>query len=333
MSGAEFLDDEALEAAREDRDECDRNEGDEVLLRALEDGVQPPVAAQPGKRPLNHPAYAGRNELSVPATRDGLDRDTECLAGLGQPLAPIAEIPQCRALEAAIGELTQNRNDGFGVMAVRRRDIDRQRDAVFLNGHLDLDAADLLAAIDAALKTARRRATGATVDDHGARFRGIPAGAPPAAAQPIEQPAPEAEPGPTGEQSVERVEGDIAELSDGPPLHAAKTDAPDRHHCLAQYCLAQCRSGQRRLGPRSLRPGAIPRHGCKLLQDLVHEHIDIAKRIPWARRCLGGTDGSAHTVYCVASMRLTTDCVMACRPSGRPVQSNQRLQSLQQRLE
>src|SRR3984885_13422821 len=92
--------------------------------------------------------------------------------------------------EAAIGELTQNRNDGFGVMPIRRRDIDRQRDAVFLNGHLDLDAADLLAAIDAARKTTRRRATGATVDDHGARFWGIAAGAPPGAAQPIEQPTP-----------------------------------------------------------------------------------------------------------------------------------------------
>jgi len=49
-------------------------------------------------------------------------------------------------------------------MTVRRGDIDRQRDAVFLNGDLDLDAADLLAAIDAAVKTARRPATGATVD-------------------------------------------------------------------------------------------------------------------------------------------------------------------------
>ena len=67
-------------------------------------------------------------------------------------------------MEAAIGELTQNRNDGFGVMPVRRRDTDRQRDAVLLNGHLDLDAVDLLAAIDAARKATRRRATGATVD-------------------------------------------------------------------------------------------------------------------------------------------------------------------------
>jgi hypothetical protein len=84
-------------------------------------------------------------------------------------------------------------------MAVRRRDINRQRDALFLNRHLDLDAADLLAAIDAALKTARCLATGATVDNDGARFWGIAAGAPPGAAQPIEQPTPKAEPGPASE--------------------------------------------------------------------------------------------------------------------------------------
>jgi hypothetical protein len=48
--------------------------------------------------------------------------------------------------------------------------------------------------------TAGRRAAGATVDGHGAWFRGIAAGTPPGAAQPIEQPTPEAEPGQTGEQ-------------------------------------------------------------------------------------------------------------------------------------
>src|SRR3954469_25492338 len=67
-------------------------------------------------------------------------------------------------------------------MAVRRHDVDRQRDAVFLNGHLDLDAADLLATVNAARKAARRRAAAAAVDDHGARLRGITAGAPPTAA-------------------------------------------------------------------------------------------------------------------------------------------------------
>jgi hypothetical protein len=66
--------------------------------------------------------------------------------------------------------------------------------------HLDPDAADFLAAINAACKTAGRRAAGATVDGHGAWFRGIAAGTPRGAAQPIEQPTPEAEPGQTCEQ-------------------------------------------------------------------------------------------------------------------------------------
>ena len=79
-----------------------------MLLRALDDDVQPPVAAQPGKGPLNHPADAGGNELPVPAARDGLDGDAECLSGLGQPFAPVAEITERWAPKAAIGELTQN---------------------------------------------------------------------------------------------------------------------------------------------------------------------------------------------------------------------------------
>src|SRR5207302_653887 len=99
-------------------------------------------------------ADAGRDEASVAAAGNGLDADAECLTGLGQPLAPIAEVAARRTFEATRGERAQNRHDPFGVMAVRRRDIDRQRNAVFLNRDLDLDATDLLAAINAALKTA-----------------------------------------------------------------------------------------------------------------------------------------------------------------------------------
>src|SRR3954468_926575 len=156
MSGAAFLDDEAPHAPREDGDERNRNEGDEVVLRALEDDVQPPVAAEPSERPFNHPADASGNELSISAARNGLDRDAECLPSPSHSLAPVAEIAERRTLETAIGEFTQNRHDGFCVMAVRRRDIDRQRDAVLLHGELDLDAPDLLAAINAAFETAWR---------------------------------------------------------------------------------------------------------------------------------------------------------------------------------
>src|SRR3954471_25084313 len=214
MSGAAFLDDEAPHTPREDGDERNRNEGDEVLFRALEDDVQPPVAAEPGERAFNHPTDASGNELSISAARNGLDSDAESLTSLSQAFAPVAEITQRRTLEAAIGELTQNRDDGLGVMVVRRRDIDRQRDAVFVDGDLDLDAADLLAAVDAARKAAWRRTTGSTVDDYGARFGCIATGPPPSAAEPVEQPAPEAKPGPAREQAVQRAEGDLAQLAD-----------------------------------------------------------------------------------------------------------------------
>ena len=96
-------------------------------------------------------------------------------------------------------------------MLVRWRHIDRQRNAIFLNGDLNLDAADLLAAIDATRKAARRRATESTIDDHRARFRSIPAGAPPGAAEPVEQPALQAEPGPAREQPIQCAEGDVAQ--------------------------------------------------------------------------------------------------------------------------
>src|SRR5208337_317199 len=85
---------------------------------------------------------------------------------------------------------------------VGRRNIDRQRDAVFVDGDMDFDAPDLLAAVDATVKAARRRATGSTVDDHGAWFGRISAGAPPVAAQPVEQPTPEAESGPACEHPI-----------------------------------------------------------------------------------------------------------------------------------
>jgi hypothetical protein len=46
-------------------------------LRALEDDVQPPVAAQPSEGALNHPADAGWNEPSVVAADNCLDGDAE----------------------------------------------------------------------------------------------------------------------------------------------------------------------------------------------------------------------------------------------------------------
>ena len=63
---------------------------------------------------------------------------------------------ESRPLKAAIGKLARCRDDGFAVTLARRRDIDRQRHAVFLNGNTDLDAANLLAAIVPTRKAGRR---------------------------------------------------------------------------------------------------------------------------------------------------------------------------------
>jgi hypothetical protein len=69
---------------------------DEVVLRAFEDGVQPPVAAHPGEGAFNHPADAGRNEPSVAVAGNCLDGDAELLIGLCQTLAAVAEVVERR---------------------------------------------------------------------------------------------------------------------------------------------------------------------------------------------------------------------------------------------
>ena len=83
----------------------------------------------------------------------GLDGDAKRLAGFGQPLAAIAEIAQGCSLEAAAGKLMQHRDDTLAVMPVCRRDVDRQREAVLIDREMDLDALDLLAAIEAARRS------------------------------------------------------------------------------------------------------------------------------------------------------------------------------------
>ena len=50
----------------------------------------------------------------------------------------------------------QHRDDALAVMDIRRRDVDRQREAVFIHGEMDLDALDLLAAVEAAPEASRR---------------------------------------------------------------------------------------------------------------------------------------------------------------------------------
>src|SRR4051812_31812620 len=118
----------------------------------LEDGIQPTVATNPGQGALDPNTL--RDEDSAMAAGAGLEGDAKRFASLGQPLAPVAEIAQGGPLEA--GKLMQHRDDALTVMPVRRRDGDRQRKAVFIHGEMDLDALDLLAAIEAAAEASRR---------------------------------------------------------------------------------------------------------------------------------------------------------------------------------
>ena len=118
-------------------------------LGPLKDSVQPAVAADPGQRALDNPPNPLRNEGPAMTAGAGLDGDAERFASLGQPLTAIAEIAQGCSLEAAAGELMQHRDDAFAVMDIRRRDVDRQREAILIDREMDFDALDLLAAIEA----------------------------------------------------------------------------------------------------------------------------------------------------------------------------------------
>src|SRR5918994_258412 len=120
MSGADFLGDKADQAAGQDRDEGDLDESDEVPLGSLKDRVQPTVATDPGQRALNDPPNPPGNKVPAVTAGAGLEGDAERLAGLGQPLAPVAEIAQGGPLEAPTGKLMQLRDDALAVMHVGR---------------------------------------------------------------------------------------------------------------------------------------------------------------------------------------------------------------------
>jgi hypothetical protein len=63
-------------------------------------------------------------------------------------------------------------------------------------------------------------------------------------------------------------------------------------HQIAMIALR--RPGQRRLRPGPRRPAAVGRHGGEFHQDLVHEGLDVGKRIPGRWNGLCGTGGGAH---------------------------------------
>jgi hypothetical protein len=131
---------------------------------------------------------------------------------------------------------------------------------MLFDAQVNLDAVDLLAAIEAALKTARRRLAGSltrqlsacgqrkgAVDDDSTWLGGVTAGQPPDPAQPIEQATPQAEPGPAGEQREH--ERDIAELPDRAPLQKHR-------HQIARIALRSAAPVSAGFGPE--RVGFVP---------------------------------------------------------------------------
>ena len=89
-----------------------------MLLRPLDDGVQPQVAADPAEGVLHDPGDFGGDEHAVATAGDRLDGDAESFPGFRQALAAIAEIADSRSLEPASGKLAQHRHDAFGVLHV-----------------------------------------------------------------------------------------------------------------------------------------------------------------------------------------------------------------------
>ena len=120
------------------------------------------------------------------------------------------------------------------------------------------------------------------------------------------------QPGPAGKQGEQRVEWDVAELSDGTPLHAA--EAPDR-----QDRLAQRRSSQRRLWP-----GA-----CRLrCSGAWRQESGV---LPWfldlqAARTESGRPRSSMRLRTVTAIRVSTSC--AGRVCERKVSPMMRLYRL-----
>lgn len=81
-----------LQAPGKDGGEGDLDEGEEVLLRPLDEHVQSAVAADPAERALHDPSDFGGEEYPVATAGDRPDHDAEGRGGFGQALAAIAEM-------------------------------------------------------------------------------------------------------------------------------------------------------------------------------------------------------------------------------------------------
>ena len=104
MSGIDLLDHQALDAPGQDGNEGDFDEGDEVLLRPLEDRVQPPVIRDPGEGAFHLPTM-------VPLLRlDRREDISRCIGheGLGPPGQRKIDVTHPDQPDPATGDVGQS---------------------------------------------------------------------------------------------------------------------------------------------------------------------------------------------------------------------------------
>ena len=183
MSGAVFRGLEPVKAARQDGDEGNPYEGDQACVRSFEERVQSAVAAEPGKRPLDDPSKAGRNEGAFCATGLGFDGNTQVKASSLQYVASIRQVTKRFAAKSTRRYRFETWKDTRCVMSIGRRYDNGYRKPMLIDDDIHLNTFDFLATIDPSLSTPRRGAAGPTVHNDHRRLRMIAARRPPAAEQ------------------------------------------------------------------------------------------------------------------------------------------------------
>jgi hypothetical protein len=121
MSGVVFRGLEPVKAARQDGDEGNPDERDQACVRSFEDRVQSAVAAEPGKRPLDDPSKAGRNEGAFCATGLGVDGNTQVKALSLQGAASIRQVTKRFAAKSTRRYRFETWKDTRRVMSIGRR--------------------------------------------------------------------------------------------------------------------------------------------------------------------------------------------------------------------
>ena len=194
-------------------------------------------------------------------------------------------------------------------MHVGGRDVDRQRDAVLVDAQVNLDAVDLLAAIEAPVKQ-----LGADLQDRLSMTTALGSAASPQASRHVRRSrSSRRRHSPSRVQRANRVNSVLNGMSQSWPM--ARHCMPQKHrHQIAMIALRSADPVNAGFGPE--RVGfVLCLHGREFRQHLIHEGIDVTESIPGGRRSLGGSDGGTHML--LARRLLTTVPDIARQPPKR----------------